>query len=304
MESKDMRYALVTPARNEEACIHQTIESVVRQNIRPVKWVIVSDGSTDRTDEIVGEYVRQHEWMELIRISEPRERNFACKVSCFNRGYEIIEGLHCDFVGSLDADISFGKDYFAFLLSRFSEDPLLGIAGTPFTEEGRSYDYRFTSIAHVSGACQLFRRECFEAIGGYLPLKGGGIDVMAVIAARAKGWRTRTFTEMTCKHHRPMGTATNKSRTTVNFRLGQRAYSLGWHPVWQLVRGVYQMSRPPYVVAGCALMLGYLWALVTRADRPIAKELIEFQRHDQMLRLRDFLTVRVRGMRAGKPLAP
>ena len=117
-----------------------------------------------------------------------------------------MRNLQFDVIGNLDADISFESDYFAFLMARFAEAPRLGVAGTPFVEEGRRYDYRFSSIEHVSGACQLFRRECFADVGGYMPIKGGGIDWVAVTTARMMGWQTRTFTEKNCLHHRPMGT--------------------------------------------------------------------------------------------------
>ena len=181
-----LSYVLVTPAKNEEDFIELTIKSVIQQTVLPLKWVIVSDGSTDRTDEIVQRYATQYEWIELVRMPERTERHFAGKVGCFNAGYERVRQLNYDIVGSLDADLSFDEEYFEFLLEKFSADPQLGLGGTPFSEGGETYDYRFSSIEHVSGACQLFRRECFEAIGGYVPVKGGGIDVIAVLSARFK----------------------------------------------------------------------------------------------------------------------
>ena len=288
MKQSQLEYALVTPARNEETFIELTIQSVVRQTVRPVKWVIVSDGSTDRTDEIVQKYAGQYEWIELVTMPRRKERDFGGKVSSFNAGYTRLQHLNYEIIGSLDADISFDEGYFEFLLDKFVEDPLLGVAGTPFDEGAGTYDYRFSSTEHVSGACQLFRRECFAAIGGYVPLKGGGIDVVAVITARLKGWHTRTFTEITCRHHRPMGSANSRTRLAANFSLGQRAYRLGWHPLWQLSRSVYQMTRRPYFMGGCALILGYFWAMTLRMERPITRELIDFQRRDQLRRLRGF----------------
>src|SRR6266436_7360745 len=179
-----LNYVLITPARNEAAFIEQTIESVVAQMARPAKWVIVSDGSTDGTDEIVKRYA-SHEWIELVRMPERRERHFAGKVHAFNAGYARVRDLQCEMVGSLDGDISFDEDYFSFLLQMLAEDRELGLVGTPFKgSSSPTYDYRFVSIEHVSGACQLFRRECFEEIGGYVPVKGGGVDHIAVIAAR------------------------------------------------------------------------------------------------------------------------
>ena len=145
----------------------------------------------------------------------------------------------------------------------------------------------------MSGACQLFRRECYEQIGGYVPLKGGGIDVVAVLMARMHGWRTRTFTERVCIHHRPMGSANDGSKFVANYKLGQRAYRLGYHPMWQLCRSVYQMTRPPYVSGGMALGAGYLWAMVSRSERAVSHDMIAFQARDQMTRLRAFIRSRI-----------
>ncbi len=206
-----LKYVLITPARNEEDNIEKVINSVTSQKVLPEKWVIVSDGSTDRTDGIVKKYLQNNHWIELLRMPDHTDRHFAAKVKCFNAGYAKVKNIEFDIIGNLDADITFDQDYFKYLLSKFSEDPKLGLAGTPFVEDGKHYDYRFTNIEHVSGACQLFRRECFEEIGGYVPIKGGGIDWTAVTTARMKGWKTRTFTEKICLHHRKMGTGNSQS---------------------------------------------------------------------------------------------
>lgn len=283
-----LRYVLVTPARNEERYIGLTLDSVISQTRRPVKWVVVSDGSTDRTDEIVASRIRENPWMDLVRMPEHRDRHFAAKVQCFNAGFARLKDLDYDIVGSLDADISFEPDYFDFLLGKFQENPRLGVAGTPFVENGSHYDYRFTNIEHVSGACQLFRRECFEEIGGYIPIRGGGIDWTAVTTARMKGWQTRTFTEKVCHHHRAMGTG-NAGSMGVWFRHGKKDYFLGGHPVWQFFRMFYQMKNRPFVVGGLLLMLGYAWAGLSGTERPIPQDLMAFHRKEQMERLKRFL---------------
>jgi poly-beta-1,6-N-acetyl-D-glucosamine synthase len=297
MSRPGLRYLLITPAKNEDAFIELTVKSVVNQTVRPARWLVVSDGSTDRTNQIVTRYARQHDWIELLQLPERQSRDFAGKAGCVNVGYAHTKHLDYDIIGSLDADISFEADYFAFLLRKFAADPQLGIAGTPFREGGKTYDYRFSSTDHVSGACQLFRRDCFEAIGGYVPVNGGGIDVIAVLTARSKGWRTRTFIEKSCEHHRPMGSANDRYKFSANFNLGQRGYRLGFHPLWQVCRSFYQMSRKPYVTGGCALFLGYFWAMLSRMERSVGPDLMEFQRHDQMRRLRKFLSLRTNSPR-------
>jgi len=281
-------YVLITPARNEEENIARVIESMIAQTLPPLKWVIVSDGSTDRTDEIVREHLAEHSWMELVRMPEHRERDFSAKVNCFNAGYAKIKSLDYEVIGNLDADISFDPGYFEFLMAKFRSDPMLGCAGTPFVEDGVHYDYRFTNIEHVSGACQLFRKKCFEDIGGYIPIKGGGIDFVAVTTARMRGWKTRTFTDKTCSHHRKMGTG-NTSPIMTSFRQGRKDYFLGNHPFWELFRTIYQMMRKPYVVGGTLLLAGFIWEAMTGKQKQISNELECFIRSEQMRRLKDLI---------------
>jgi glycosyltransferase involved in cell wall biosynthesis len=282
---KNTSYVLITPARNEELSIDSTIQSVISQTVLPKKWVIVSDGSTDNTDKIVNKYLSGNLWIEFLRMPEHRDRQFAAKVQCFSAGYNKIKETDFDIIGNLDADISFDKDYFEFLIEKFNRDPLLGVAGTPFVENGKHYDYRFTNIEHVSGACQLFRRECFKEIGGYIPIKGGGIDWVAVTTARMKGWKTRTFTQKTCLHHRKMGTGNTNAMMTW-FRQGGKDYFLGNHPLWEVFRAFYQMTRRPFITGGTLLLFGFVLSSIKRIERPISKELLQFIRGEQIQRLR------------------
>ncbi|HYW38873.1 MAG TPA: glycosyltransferase family 2 protein [Terriglobales bacterium] len=293
-------YVLITPARNEAQFIELTIKSVVAQTVRPARWVIVSDGSTDGTDEIVGQYAAVHPWIELVRMPERRDRHFAGKVYAFNAAYARLRGVDYEVIASLDADISFDEEYFSFLLRRLAEDSTLGLVGTPFKEErsNQIYDYRFVSIEHVSGACQVFRRQCFEDIGGYTPVKGGGVDYIMVVTARMKGWKTRTFTEKTCLHHREIGTAQHNA-VMARFKNGVKDYAFGNHPIWEVFRMIYQSTKRPFVLGGVALMSGYLWAAIRRAERLVSRETVAFCRREQIDRLKRFVS----GYRRAVPAA-
>ena len=282
---KPLSYVLITPARNEEAYIEKTIQSMVAQTASPIRWIIVNDGSTDRTDEIARKYSLPYDWIEVIRMPEHDDRQFAAKVHSFNAGYQRVKGLEFDIVGNLDADLSFGPDHFEYLLDKFSGNPELGVAGTPFVEgSSSSYDYRETNIEHVSGACQLFRRECLESIGGYMPIKGGGIDWVAVTTARMKGWKTRTFTDRHVYHHRKMG-AGNANPLGARYSLGRQDHYLGNHPLWQIFRMFYQMRYKPYVIGGVVLFMGYVASALQRYNRQVPKELVAFIRREQIERL-------------------
>lgn len=284
----DLSYVLITPARNEEKFINEVIQSVAAQSVLPRRYVIVSDGSTDRTDEIVRNWCARLQWLNFVRLPEHADRHFAAKVNAFKAGQRLIQDMEYDIIGNLDADITFDADYFEYLLAKFKSDPLLGVAGTPFLEGTRHYNYQFTNIEHVSGACQLFRRECYEAVGGYTPIKGGGIDWAAVTTARMKGWHTRTFTGRVCIHHRKMGTGSGSVLGSW-FRHGRKDYCLGGHPVWQCFRVLHQLSNRPYVIGGLLLGAGYTWAWATRTRRDIPAKLVRFHRDEQMSRLRRFL---------------
>lgn len=276
-------YVLITPARDEAEFLELTIKSVVAQNVRPMRWVIVSDGSTDGTDEIVNKYAAEHSWIELVRMPDRRERHFGGKALAFNAGYARVIGLPYEAIGSLDGDLSFDENYFSFLLGKLVEDPALGLVGTPFKgASNRTYDFNIVGLDHVSGACQLFRRECFEEIGGYTPVKLGGVDYIALITARMKGWKTRTFIEKACLHHREMGTAEHGWKKAM-FRNGIKDYAFGGHPLWEFFRVIYQMKSRP--LGGLILGAGYASAMLRRVERPIPPEIVAFRRSEQMQRL-------------------
>lgn len=286
MYTRKLSYVLITSARNEEKFIAKTIDSVISQTVKPKKWIIVSDGSTDHTDDIVKSY-RMHHFITLIRMPEHPDRHFAAKVNCFNEAYGRLKDQNFEIIGNLDADVSFESDYFEFILSKFEQMPQLGVAGTPYIEKNKSsYSESFTDPDHVSGQCQIFRRSCFDQIGGYIPIKGGGIDWTAVTTARMKGWTTRSFSDKHFIHHRSMGTASNGILMS-RFKHGQKDYYLGGDPLWQIFRSVYQMTKKPYILGGLSLLAGFTYAGIRKIENPIPRQLINFHRTEQRKRLRE-----------------
>jgi glycosyltransferase involved in cell wall biosynthesis len=295
-----MKYVLITAARNEEAFIRKTLDSVVAQTLLPERWVIVDDGSTDRTAEIVEPYTKRHPWIELVRRPRREDRNFASKAHAVNAGLERVQSLGFEIVGNLDADVSFVPDYMEFLMQRFSEDPDLGVAGTPFTQEGH-YDSSkdsFEGENYVAGPCQLFRRECFQEIGGYVPNRAGGLDWIAVMTARMKGWKVRAFPEKRFHHYRTLGTA-EKGALRALFSYGEKDYYLGGSPVWQLFRVAYRMAKKPVLLGGLALLSGYCWAALGRVERVVSPELMRFHRREQMKKLRALFRAIIRFKKVG-----
>jgi glycosyltransferase involved in cell wall biosynthesis len=282
---------LITPARNEAGNIEKTIRSMVAQNVRPTKWMIVNDGSTDETPEIIDKYTSQHSWIERLDMPIRRERSFAAKANSFNTACKAAGWLHYDVVGNIDADISFEPDFLEFLLSKFSEDPALGVAGTPFLEEG-GYDSATDSFEgenYVSGQCQLFRQKCLEEVGGYFPNKAGGVDWIAVMTARMKGWKARSFREKRFFHHRVLGTA-ERGPLAALYSYGQKDYYLGGSVVWEMFRVTYRLIKPPLLFGGLALAAGFTSAAVSRLPRAVSDDLMKFHQREQMAKLRAILS--------------
>lgn len=288
-----LEYVLITAAHNEQAFIEKTILSVLAQTILPKKWIIVNDGSTDHTDEIVQEYTDGRDWMSLFSMPGRAERHFAGKAKAFNAGYAMLQDLTYDVIGNLDADISFGEDHIEYLLSKFASMPELGVAGTHYTEgEFHSFRDSYINVHHVNGQLQLFRKQCLRQIGGYLPIKAGGIDWVAVTTARMLGWTTYSFGERTFMHHRRMGTA-DSNTLRARFHYGKKDYLFGGHPLWQLFRGCFQMTKKPYIVGGIFLLLGYFCTWLTHVKRPIPEELVQFNRKEQIQRIKELLNHRL-----------
>jgi hypothetical protein len=282
-------YALVTPARNEAATLGATIEAVLAQTHRPCRWVIVSDGSTDATDAIAQRYACDHPFLRYLRRDDSDRRDFSSKVHAIRAGLELLRDESYAFIGNLDADVTFEPHYFERLLARFDENPRLGVAG------GVTYDYydgapheRHASLDSVGGAVQLFRRECFEAIGGYVPLRIGSEDALALHTARYKGWETRSFRDLPVMHHRKTGTAGGSIWRT-RFNQGVTQAQFGWGAGYVLLRGLYRSIEKPCVLGSLVRTAGFCWTRLRGSEYALPPELVRFIRDEQRQKLRAIL---------------
>lgn len=289
---KETEYVLVTPARNEEAYIENTIEAVASQTIRPQKWVIVSDGSIDRTDAIVALHARRHSFIQLLRIGEPAKpgrRDFGAKVRAFRAGYEQLNGTRYQFVGNLDADITFGPTYFAQVLERFEYNPRLGLAGGIVLEPGKNgFIPQRNSFNSVPGAVQLFRRECYEEFGGYVPMRMGGVDAAAEIMARMHGWLVQTLPDVPTYHPRPVLTG-GATILHTKYRQGVSNYWLGYHPLFQLASCLRRIGEKPYLIGSICTLFGYGSSWIKGQQRVLSSDAIRFLRSEQLNRLANCL---------------
>jgi glycosyltransferase involved in cell wall biosynthesis len=287
------KYVIVTAAYNEEGYIENLIQSVVGQTHRPLRWSIVSDGSTDRTDEIVESYARRYDFLHLHRITEEHPRNFVAQVYAINTGFAQLKGSEYDFIGNLDADITLEPDYFSNLISRFEEDRTLGLAGGYICERNRGVfqSRKANSTLSVAHAIQLFRRDCFEEIGGaYLPMPYGGPDWQAEVNARLHGWKVQAFTDLNVYHHRPTGAVAGRLKTS--YREGLMDHSLGSHPCFELFRVMRRVRDRPYIVGAAARLWAFITASVRSKSRPVSREFVNFLRNYELNRLKALLMQR------------
>jgi len=291
-------YVMITCARNEAKYIGPCIESVLSQTVLPKRWVIVSDGSTDSTDEIIKRYCQDNPWIMYQREPEHKAVNFAAKARCFNKAYQLLRDVDFQIVCNIDADVTFDNDYFEFVLSKFANTPELGAAGTTFLEGSEiSHKHNIANYMDPPGQCLFFRRDCFEQIDGYPLIAIGGEDTIATTMARMKGWKTKTFEEKYFFHHRPMNTAENKMAKAY-FLIGARDRLIGNHPLWQISRFAYQSFQRPYFMKGFCLYLGYLWAAMYKTDETVTDDVKSFRKGEQLTRLSNAFPLLLKGNRS------
>ena len=282
---EDVSYALLTAAYNEEHCIEETVHSVLAQVLRPKIWVVVSDGSTDRTDEIVQQYAMRHPFIRLIRREKDHSHEFASKVFALRAAFQALTLSSFQFIGHVDADVWLPPFYFFDLLAKFEEDPKLGIAGGwcfEKTPRGFWQPRPGNCMWSVPGAAQMFRSECYKDIGELLPIEYGGEDWYAEIRARMYGWQVRSFPELEVHHLRASGTRASLLRYC--YRAGFMDFALGSHPLFEVVKMARMTATPPYVLNGLLRMLGFLVAHVF-GKRMAPPACIAFLQQEQLGRL-------------------
>jgi len=260
------RYIVISPAKDEAARIERTIQSMLKQTVKPVKWVIVDDGSTDATPQILESYRLNTDWMSVIRVNRDAQRKLgSAEIRAFETGFHSIQTEPFDFVVKLDCDLEFGPTYFERLLARFEENPRLGIASGVYYENNQG---NWTEVEmpayHASGASKVVRAQCFRDIGGF-PLYPGW-DTADEIKASARGWETRHFREIRFDHLRNEGSAMGGLST--NRLHGQVFYVTGGGPFYFAIKAALRIGQgKPPVVAGAAMIWGYLRAWLKQSPK-------------------------------------
>jgi glycosyltransferase involved in cell wall biosynthesis len=284
-------YVLISAVRNEANYIGNTIHSVIHQSALPKQWVIVSDGSTDRTDEIVSNYAEQYNFITLVR--KPGNINgqvdFSSKVHAIKIGYEKLQGIDYDFIGILDGDVTFDSRYYEKVLNHFSQNSRLGVAGGIILDQYDNHRVRRspTNSNYVSGCIQLFRRKCYENVGGLFPIKEGGEDTIAAITAQMKGWIVEAFGELEVCHHKHSNVTHGKLEEAL--RTGQMFYALGSHPLFEILKCIKSLNTKPYLLFAMTRIYGYFLPYFKKQRRPVTEEFILFLRKKQFSKLKQIL---------------
>jgi biofilm PGA synthesis N-glycosyltransferase PgaC len=281
-------YVIVTPAYNEEACIEKTIESVLVQPIRPLLWVIVDDGSTDKTPDIINNYVAEHSWIRYVRrVKDPSQSYYSSNVYAIYEGIKHVRDLKNDFLAILDADISLPSGYYQQILSRMQADEKLGIASGVYQDNVNGTMRKMLNDRRSTPkAIMVFRKTCFEEIGGFIPMKHGGEDTVACFMARMNGWKSWSFPDIVATHNKPVGTGHAKKLYQIRFRQGIGEYYLGTHWFFMLVKSVRRCFIDiPFMLGGLARLTGYIYAYFMNEKRQLSDELIQFIRKEQIARI-------------------
>lgn len=262
-------YVLISPVRDEERYLSETLASVISQTIRPTRWVIVDDGSSDATPQLVSAAAAQHDWISYVRFDRSGERLPGQGViAAFNRGVQEVAGVACEFIVKLDCDLRLPPDYFERLIAQFRGDERLGIASGVYLEqrEGRWLSIEMPAY-HAAGASKFMRKRCFDEIGGFVLHQGW--DTLDEIKAQMHGWKTCHFPELQFYHLKCEGTGIGWLRTSMMH--GEIFYLTGGNPLFFLVKVLLRMlfGQPP-LLSGLFMGAGFIRPLLQQKRRLVS----------------------------------
>lgn len=283
------RYVIVTPVRDEEKYLEATIRAVSLQSVLPAEWVIVNDGSTDRTGESIDSYAVQWPWIHAVhRPNRGFRKAGGGVVEAFYDGYNALRCEDWDFIVKLDGDLTFSPTYFEECFTHFRNEPKLGIGGGEiYHEVDGKLTLEVNPKFHVRGATKIYRRACWEAIGGLIPATGW--DTVDEVKANMLGWHTRAFEDLHLLHHRLTGTADGLVRDRVKH--GVACYVSGYHPFFVTASCVRRLAQKPYLVGSAAIAYGFLKGYFTQLPQVKDASFIHYIRSQQLRRLCGLQTI-------------
>ena len=257
----DPRFLIISPCRNEAAYMLKTLDSMVAQSLTPTLWLIVDDGSTDETPQILAEYAAKHDWLRVVPKTDRGHRAVGPGViEAFYVGLDSVDATEFDYIGKLDLDLDLPPRYFETLIGRMENDPRIGTcSGKPYVRRGGDLVSEKKSDDLSVGMTKLWRRTCFEAIGGLV--REVMWDAIDCHKARQMGWKAVSWdhADLNFEHLRPMGSS-QTSIYTGRRRHGFGQYFMGSDPIYFAATAAFRALEPPYILGGLAMMQGYLGA--------------------------------------------
>lgn len=272
------RYVLITPCRDEAQYARQCLDSVLAQTVPPTLWVIVDDGSSDDTPQILNEYANRVDWIKIVRREDRGRRAVGPGViDAFYAGLATIDLDQFDYLCKFDLDLDIPPRYFATLLAWMDQEPALGTcSGKPYfwSNDGKQLISEKCGDEMSVGMTKFYRRECFQEIGGFVrQVMWDGIDCHR---CRMLNWiaYSRDDPETRFVHLRPMGSS-QQSMWTGRMRHGFGQYFMGTGLAYMTASALYRMTRPPVIMGGLGMWWGYFRSLLARENR---YEDLEFRR--------------------------
>jgi len=277
------RFVIITPCHNEERYLPIVLETMVQQTVKPEQWIIVDDNSTDSTPELIKEYADRFPWIIYVRREVEKGRDLGVRVvQVFNTGMAHVSA-EWDVIMKMDADLRLPPDCFEKSLRQF-DDPDVGMAGIglDLVVDDKKIDQERYALYHVPGNLKMYRRQCFEDIGGLAPYHGW--DIIDCVEARRHGWKTLHDPEVRADHMRIQGKDLGLLKGRMNW--GRGAYMAGSHWLFTLGRSIYRMIYPPYIIGGLVFFFGYMKCLLSPSVKPYgSKEYRKFMHKEQLHRL-------------------
>lgn len=279
---QSLRYVIVTPVRDEAEFLPFTLESVIHQTCLPDEWVIVNDGSTDGTGDIIASYAKRFSWIRRVdRVNRGHRQCGGSIIEAFNIGYDALHARDWDVLVKLDGDLSFPPEFFAAALNQFVQDPRLGIGGgTLFHVTGGREEVERCPSFHVRGGAKMFRRACWEQLNGLWV--GYGSDTIDEVTANMQGWSTRSFPRLMMRHHRYTGASYGRWGSLV--KDGKGDYMSGYHPLFMATKLIVRLARQPYLLGSLGLLWGFAAGYLKRLPR-VGPDIRAYIREQQLARL-------------------
>jgi biofilm PGA synthesis N-glycosyltransferase PgaC len=280
------RYVLVTAAKDEEACIEEVIQLIIRQTVLPLAWIIIDDGSSDHTAKIIARFAAEFPFIRLHSSVSCGGRNFGSQYKAIQAAYELVRPLEFELVGVQDADQAPEQaEYYESLMGEFQRNPQLGMAsGFVYERPQGMWECRPSNSQDSTAGSTMFRRTCFEQIGGYTPLSHGGSDWLAQIDAKILGWEILIRPDLHILHYRPTSSADGIWRG--KFREGLMDASFGSHPAFEFLKCCRRATSYPFLLGSFVRFGGYLWWNLVVRKPILPDEKVAFLRKEQLAKIR------------------